>query len=137
MCLVLGVLVYNASDISKTDFDAAEPKLSSLDFVSVALFLMSIVPLLLGLSVAGSLYKWTDWQVIIPIASGGSFLLLLICREMLPGGIPMPWGGRVAPVKPLLGLRLFRGLHGTATFGGAMFLGLLVGRLISLQSSPV
>jgi glucose uptake protein GlcU len=124
---VLGVLVYNSSDIQIRTSESA--KLSDLDFVAVALFVTSAVPLLVGLSLAGSLYKWTEWQVVASIALGSIALLLLLGKEFMPNAAQMLFRGRPNPTKPLLGLRLLRGLHGVATFGGAMYLGVLVSRL--------
>ncbi|KAI0570890.1 MFS multidrug transporter [Pyrenophora tritici-repentis] len=147
MCVVLGVLVYNGSDVSDGNPPASKPgqpvsngsdvpdtgsppKLSDLDFVGVVLFLTSVVPLLVGLSLAGSLYRWTEWQVIAPIASGGVALLLLIGKELCPASAPFPLGSRNASQKPLLGLRLLKGRQGIITFGGAFWLGLLMYALL-------
>lgn len=150
MCVVLGVLVYNGSDVSSRDTSAAEPgvparnssdipnadspraKLSDLDFVGIVLFLTSVAPLLVGLSLAGSLYRWTQWQVIAPVATGGVFLLLLIVKELCPASVPFPLGSRNAFQKPLLGLRLLKGRQSIVALGGAFWLGLLVG----LRAAP-
>jgi cytochrome c biogenesis protein CcdA len=125
MCVVLGVLVYSSSNISNAVSPPA--KLSDLDFVGIALFLTSVAPLLVGLSLAGNLYRWTEWQVIAPVASGGVFLLLLIVKELCLARIPFPLGSRNASRKPLLGLKRFKGRQGIIAFGGAFWLGLLVG----------
>lgn len=124
LCLLLGVLVYNASDVQGKASIAT--KLSDLDFVAIALFVTAIVPLLIGLSLAGSLYEWADWQVIVSITSGSVSLLLLLCKEIVPNVARGLFGGRHNPKKPLLGLSLLRDIHGVATFGGAMYLGVLV-----------
>jgi hypothetical protein len=126
-CLLLGVVVYNASDMREVASHAG--KLSDLDFLGAALLVTSVVPLLVGLSLAGSLYRWTDWQVIASIALGGASLLLLVGKEaILRGGTSRVRSGKIHN-KPLLGLRLLGSLHGAATFGGAVFLGVLVRRL--------
>ncbi|RYO04363.1 hypothetical protein AA0121_g12812 [Alternaria tenuissima] len=148
MCVVLGVLVYNGSDVSSRDTSAAEPgvparnssdipnadspraKLSDLDFVGIVLFLTSVAPLLVGLSLAGSLYRWTQWQVIAPVATGGVFLLLLIVKELCPASVPFPLGSRNAFQKPLLGLRLLKGRQSIVALGGAFWLGLLMYALL-------
>lgn len=146
MCVALGVLVYNGSDVSdrtpltseSDDFtcndshvpDTRRPaNLSDLDFVGIVLLLTSVAPLLVGLSLAGSLYRWTDWQVISAIALGGISLLLLVGKELLPSSTPFsfPFGSKNAFHKPLLGLKLLQRRHGLITFGGAFWLGLLVG----------
>ncbi|KAH8710286.1 major facilitator superfamily domain-containing protein, partial [Phaeosphaeriaceae sp. PMI808] len=127
-CLLLGVVVFNTSDVKGKASRAA--KFSDLDFIAVALFVSSVVPLLVGLSFAGSLYNWKDWQVIVPLAFGSITLLLLICREMIPSIARSPFRRKGAHKKPLLGLRLLRSLHGAATFGGAMFLGVLMYALL-------
>ncbi|OAL42658.1 MFS general substrate transporter, partial [Pyrenochaeta sp. DS3sAY3a] len=119
LCVVLGVLVYNAGDVEKQVSRAA--KLSDISLIAVALFISSIVPLLVGLSLAGSLYKWTDWQVIVPITSGSISLLLLVGKELIPKGARLPFGSRIVFSKPLLGLRRLRNLHGAATFGVQMY----------------
>ncbi|KAF5852444.1 hypothetical protein GGP41_007840 [Bipolaris sorokiniana] len=77
-------------------------RISDLEFVGILLFIVSVAPLLVGLSFAGSLYRWDEWQVIVPIASGG---------------------------KPLIGLKLLKG-QGIITFGGAFVLGLLMYALL-------
>ena len=125
MCVVLGVLVYNSSDVPSAG--SASAKFSNLDFVGIVLFLASVAPLLVGLSLAGSLYRWVDWQVIAPIAFGGVLLLLLIVKELCPDNVPFPLRSRNHFQKPLLGLRLLKGRQGIITFGGAFWLGLLVG----------
>ncbi|KNG52824.1 MFS multidrug transporter [Stemphylium lycopersici] len=128
ICVVLGVLVYNTIDTP----NAASPpaKLSDLDFVGIMLFLTSVAPLLVGLSLAGSLYGWTEWQVIVPVASGSAFLLLLIVKELCPSSVPFPLGSRKASQQPLIGLRLLKGRQGIITFGGAFCLGLLIYALL-------
>jgi hypothetical protein len=126
-CLLLGVVVYNASGMRGIASHAG--KLSDLDFLGAALLVTSVVPLLVGLSLAGSLYRWTDWQVIASLALGGASLLLLVGKEaILRGGTSRFRDGNIHR-KPLLGLRLLGSLHGAATFGGAVFLGVLVRRL--------
>jgi hypothetical protein len=144
MCVVLGILVYNGSDVSDRNSPASKPaestcngsgvsdtrrppKLSDLDFVGIVLFLTSVAPLLVGLSLAGSLYRWTAWQVIAPIALGGISLLLLIGKELYPASAPFPLGSRNAFQKPLVGLQLLQGRQGFIAFGGAFWLGVLVG----------
>jgi hypothetical protein len=144
MCVALGILVYNGSDVPDRTPPTSKPagftcndryvldtrrpqKLSDLDFVGMVLFLTSVAPLLVGLSLAGSLYSWTEWQVIVPIAMGGISLLLLIGKELSPASTPFPFGSRSAFEKPLLGLKLLRRRQGLITFGGAFWLGLLVG----------
>ena len=155
MCVVLGVLVYNGSDLPSQDTSAAErgvsarnsndipsadsppAKLSDLDFVGIVLFLMSVAPLLVGLSLAGNLYRWTEWQVIAPVASGGVFLLLLIVKELGPASVPFPLRSRNAFQKPLLGLRLLKGRQGIVTLGGTFWLGLLVGLRVASGTCSV
>jgi hypothetical protein len=125
-CLLLGVIVYNASDVREDASHAG--KLSDLDFLGAALLVTSIVPLLVGLSLAGSLYRWADWQVIASIALGGASLLLLIGKEAVLRGASSRFHSGHINSKPLLGLRLLGSWHGAATFGGAVFLGVLVRR---------
>ncbi|KAJ6192119.1 major facilitator superfamily domain-containing protein [Bipolaris maydis] len=102
-CIILGVLVYNCSD-----------KLSDVVFIDIVLFIMSVVPLLVGLSFAGSLYRWNEWQVIAPIATGSVFLLQLIVRELHVSG------------ETLDGLKLLKERQNIIIFGGAFWLGLLM-----------
>ena len=133
--MVLGVLVYNTSDTPNAAFPPA--KLSDLDFVGIVLFLSSIAPLLVGLSLAGNLYRWTEWQVIAPVASGGVLLLLLIVTELCPASVPFPLRSRNASQKPLLGLRQLKARQGVIAFGGAFWLGLLVGLRAAPGPCPV
>ena len=135
MCVVLGVLVYNSSDVPSAG--SAPAKFSNLDFVGIVLFLTSVAPLLVGLSLAGSLYRWTEWQVIAPIAFGGVFLLLLIVKELCPDNVPSPLRSRNDFQKPLLGLRLLKVRQGIITFGGAFWLGLLVGLRTALGTCSI
>ncbi|RYN73288.1 hypothetical protein AA0119_g13618, partial [Alternaria tenuissima] len=128
VCVVLGVLVYNSSHAPNAGPPPA--KLSDLDFVGIVLFLTSVAPLLVGLSLAGNLYRWTEWQVIAPVASGGVLLLLLIVTELCPASVPFPLRSRNASQKPLLGLRQLKARQGVIAFGGAFWLGLLMYALL-------
>lgn len=114
MCIILGVLVYNSSDVPDQDTSTAKPgalahnsnnapntkspiaEISDLDFVGIILSIMSVAPLLVGLSFAGSLYRWDEWQVIVPIASGSVFLLLLIFKKLWLVSALFPLGSRNA-----------------------------------------
>lgn len=88
---------------------------------------MFVVPLLVGLSFAGSLYRWNEWQVIAPIATGGVFLLLLVVRELWSASASFPLGSRDVSGEPLHGLKLLKERQSIIIFGGAFWLGLLVG----------
>ncbi|KAL5370904.1 hypothetical protein DPSP01_014603 [Paraphaeosphaeria sporulosa] len=125
-CIMLGVLVYNASDVQRR----ASVRPSELDFVGIALFVASIVPLLVGLTLAGSLFEWTDWQAIVPITLGSVAFLILIAKDLFPREARFICGRRGVPQRPLLGLRLLRSLHGAATFIGATFLGVVMYALL-------
>lgn len=131
---MLGVLVYNASDAPRSASGAV--RLAELDFVAVALFVASIVPLLVGLTLAGSLYEWTDWQAVVPITLGSVAFLLLLSKELMPSNARFLFGSKGVSKRPLLGLRLLRGLHGATTFIGSTFLGVLVSRLLNSTISP-
>ncbi|KAJ5052634.1 major facilitator superfamily-domain-containing protein [Bipolaris maydis] len=146
-CIVLGVLVYNCSDVpgrdtspepkasarNSRDIPNTEPptkKLSDMVFIDITLFIMSVVPLLVGLSFAGSLYRWNEWQVIAPIATGGVFLLLLIVRELWSASASFPPGSRHVSGETLDGLKLLKERQNIIIFGGAFWLGLLMYALL-------
>jgi MFS family permease len=126
MSLLLGLLVYNTVDtVSQKPLNGS--KISDLDFVAVALFALSIAPLLVGLSLAGSVYEWTNWRTIVPITFGCVFLLIFVGRELLPNMIWFNARKERIRFKPLLDLKAFRSPRGITIFMGAMILGMLVG----------
>jgi hypothetical protein len=101
-------------------------KLSDLDFVAIVLFTASVVPLLVGLSFAGSLYQWADWRTIVPISLGGVSLLLFISRELYPRLFWFAAGKKDLHTRPLLGLRALANPRKVTTYMGAVVLGMLV-----------
>jgi MFS family permease len=121
VCIVLGILVFNANDSSESSVAA----LSDVDYFSTVLFSTSIVPLLVGMSVGGSLYEWTDWRTIVPIAIGCVFLALFVTREVCPHLLPF-LRRKDAKLKPLLDKSAFGSPRQTVTFVGAMILGMFV-----------
>lgn len=96
------------------------------------LFVGFIVPILVGLSLAGGTYKWTAWQAVLPIGIGGVALLLFASWEFHPillTSMSMPCRKVSTESKLLLGLRHVQGADAAATFVGGMFLGLIVSTL--------
>jgi hypothetical protein len=119
------VFVYNTGN-TIYESPANLVKLSDLDIVAALLSIASIPSLLVGLSLAGSLYEWKDWQAIVPVIFGSLSLLLFVGRELYP--VSSWWASREGngKSKPFLGLNLLKGPEVVTTFVGALFLGVLV-----------
>lgn len=104
-----------------------------LDYLGAGLFVCSVVPVLVGLSLAGNRYQWLSWQALLPIALGSLLLLLFVSRELHPSLACIANRGK--PKLLLLSLRQFRSANAAAVFTGALILGMAVrASLIFLQS---
>jgi hypothetical protein len=103
---------------------------SGFDSLGAVLFVTSVVPILVGLSLASNMYSWASWQALLPVLLSTVFLPLFVGRELYPAlsveflRRTFPSGGRM-----LLGLRDFNGSTTFVTFGGALMLGVVVSML--------
>lgn len=132
-CLTLGTLVYNASDVREQN--RTSRALSYQDLTAAVLLMASLIPILVGLSLAGGLYGWTEWPVLTCIIFGFVCTCLLVVTEVFPAAF---WRGDQSlsqPASSLLGLRRLSSVRGAATFGSAVFLGVLV-RLPDQLNTP-
>ena len=124
---MLGVLVYNTdSPASGTSSNAA--KLSDLDFIAAVLSITSTVPLLVGLSLAGSLYKWKDWHTIVPIVVGSVSLIFFAGWELFFAS------HRRTKAVPYLRFNALHSRQATINLVGAVFLGVLVSKPFSTNT---
>lgn len=133
-CLILGALLYSTTD-AIYEADSTLTTLASLDLIAAVLSIASIVPLLAGLSLAGSVYDWSDWQIIALIASGCFCLILFIAREAHPALFWLPGRKLSGRAKPFLGLRSLGKMQVLDVCIGAMLLGVLV-KLVCDHSGP-
>jgi hypothetical protein len=132
LCLALALVVYNSEDIIKLD-TATQPR---FDYLGASLFVSAVVPILVGLSLASSVYYWTSWQALLPMVLGFISLLLFVCRELCPVR-SFPVVRIISPNdRMLLGLRDFKGADALATFLGALTLGVVVSTLPSPGYCP-
>ena len=122
MCIALGVLVYNS-------FVKVQPEavpLRCLDFLGATLFVSSVVPILVGLSLASNTYHWKSWQAILPLCFGGLSLVLFICRESRLNVFLLTSSDKSAPQRMLLDLQAFEMGYALITWVGALILGFVV-----------
>ena len=95
------------------------------DYLGALLFISTVVPDLVGLSLASGAYKWTSWQVLLPIGLGTTCFVVFICRELQ---VSLGFQRIKHSMHPrmLLGLKDFEDLDAMAVFVSAFFLGLVV-----------
>jgi hypothetical protein len=126
-------MIYNSG--STMGPRAVTPPLE-LDYLGAGLFACSVVPVLVGLSLAGNRYPWLSWQALLPVALGSLLLLLFVSRELHPSLACITLKGKSQKHKLLLlSVRQFRNANAAAVFMGALFLGMAVrSSLIFLQS---
>jgi hypothetical protein len=132
LCLALALAVYNSGNVARLDATTAP----GFDYLGASLFISSVVPILVGLSLASSTYSWRSWQALLPVSFGFVSLLGLVCKELCP----------IPPFKTfrqvfrddvmLLGLRDFKGADALATFLGALMVGVVVSTLPSTDCCP-
>jgi hypothetical protein len=127
LCLALALLVYNSGQQAVPNAMMR----SGLDYLGAVLFVTSVVPILVGLSLASNVYSWTSWQVLLPVLLGTISLPLFVGRELYPAPSveflqrTFPEDGRM-----LLGFRDFNEATTFATFGGALMLGIVASTLV-------
>lgn len=127
ICIVLGILTYNSSQPPRHS-----KHLSSLNIIASILLTAGIIPILTGISLTGSLYKWQDWEVILLLSLGISFLTLFLVRELYPGSIWFFVTGKRTQIHPLLGLRNIHSFEALLIFLSGMFLGFLMYAMLFL-----
>ena len=110
-------------------------KISEVDFIAAALSAASLVPLLVGLSFAGSRYEWTDWRTLVPVCFGSACLLVCAMWELRLGQSWLPLRSYRDTAEPLLGLESFKDPQAVNTLIGAVVLGALVSPYAVLKST--
>ena len=88
-------------------------KLKRMDWIGILLSTVGILAFVLPLSWAGSLYPWSSWRTILPLALG-----LVITAAFL-------WY-ETRPKYPLVPLRLFKSRTASSTLAGAFMHGVLL-----------
>ena len=87
-------------------------KIRSIDWTGNALFVASLTTLLVGISWAGSQYKWSSFRTIVPFVVGGIGLLGTLAYE-----------ARISKI-PFLNKNIFNNQSAIASYFCAMFQGL-------------
>ncbi|KAF3031205.1 hypothetical protein E8E12_001003 [Didymella heteroderae] len=128
-CLILGIAVYNTNDTLRWSTRGAA-KYSDIDFVAATLSVASLVPLLVGLSFAGSRYEWADWHTLAPISLGCTCVLLFAVWELRLGRSWLPFPAYRDTVESFLGLAAFRDPRAANTVVGSVILGVLMYTLL-------
>jgi MFS family permease len=89
-------------------------KLKILDWSGATMAFLGPGVVLVGLTWGGSLYRWSEWQTIVPIAIGATVFLALVFYES-------KWA-----IRPLFGRRVFRSRMMVMTYLGCFLHGFMV-----------
>ena len=89
-------------------------KLGILDWSGATMAFLGPGAVLVGLTWGGSLYRWSEWQTIVPIAIGTAVFLALVFYES-------KWA-----LHPLFGRRVFRSRMMVMTYLGCFLHGFMV-----------
>ena len=120
ICFAIAILVLALYDIP----DPHPPEqisLKDVDLVGAVLFVVSMTPLLVGLSLGDITYAWGDWRIIVPIILGLLGLALFVVNEAHIC--------RTKPSKPpLINVTIFLDQHTIMAYIGGIILGLIVSR---------
>ncbi|KAJ5496495.1 Major facilitator superfamily domain general substrate transporter [Penicillium fimorum] len=95
-------------------------KLRILDWSGATLAFLGLGTILVGLSWGGSLYRWRDWQTIVPLAVGAVILLALLFWESKWALHPQ-FGRRVFRSRVMVMTHLGCFLHGFVVFAHFQF----------------
>lgn len=124
-CVLLAILSYRSVEIPRSS--ARSGSLKNVDYLGAVLMTAAVVPLLAGLSLAGTLYAWNDWRPLLAVAFGSLCLLLFIGREICYPATWAAWPKTQGDLRPLLGFKSLDGVQSAVIFG-SFTLGLLVSR---------
>jgi MFS family permease len=91
-------------------------KLRILDWTGTTLAILGLGVILVGLSCGGSLYRWGDWQTIVPLVVGAVILVVFLFYES-------KWA-----LYPQFGRRVFRSKMMAMTHLGCFLHGFVVSR---------
>lgn len=86
-------------------------KMRVLDWPGVTMAFLGLGAIMVGLSWGGSLYRWGEWQAIVPIASGVVVLLVLVLYGTKWASHPQ-FGRKVFRSRPMVMTHLGCFLHG-------------------------
>ncbi|KAJ5250804.1 hypothetical protein N7489_001214 [Penicillium chrysogenum] len=95
-------------------------KLRILDWTGTTLAISGVVVILVGLSCGGSLYRWRDWQTIVPLVVGAVILVIFLFYESKWALYPQ-FGRRVFRSKKMAMTHLGCFLHGFVVFAHLQF----------------
>lgn len=125
ICFAIAIVVLTLYDIP--DPHLSEPiSLKDVDLVGAVLFVVSMTPLLVGLSLGDVTYAWGDWRIIVPIVLGSLGLALFVANEAHIC--------RTKPGKPpLINAMTFLNQHTIVAYIGGIILGLIVSRAYPLS----
>jgi MFS family permease len=76
--------VHNLQRPEKADLDNKE-KLRRLDLLGFAIYVPTIVCLILGLQWGGSEYAWGNWRIVLLLVLAGILLILFLTQEIRAG----------------------------------------------------
>ena len=89
-----------------------------------------MVPLLVGLSLAGTRYAWTDWRPLLLLALGSTCLLLCLGREVFHPAAWTTWPWMQGKARPMFNLNAVK----AEVLVGSFILGFLVSVIILRES---
>lgn len=96
-------------------------KLRTLDWSGVTMAFLGFGSIMAGLSWGGLLYRWSEWQTIVPIVIGAAVILALTFYQS-------KWA-----LNPQFGKKIFRSRMMTMTYVGCFLHGFVVSLPILLQ----
>lgn len=100
------------------DPDASKlAKLKRMDWIGILSSSVGILAFILPLSWAGSLYPWSSWRTILPLALGVIILAFFLWYES-------------RPKYPIVPLRLFKSRTASSTLAGAFVHGVLLSAIL-------
>jgi EmrB/QacA subfamily drug resistance transporter len=121
--LPIGGLALLALIFLMPSFSPPEGSKPRIDYAGAALIIAGVVPILLGLNLAGSVYAWLSWQILCLIGGGLLIMVLLFvyqARLERSGGEPiiMPrfFRNKVFSISLVITVITFAGLFGCVAF---------------------
>jgi MFS family permease len=110
----LGLLLIPISVDLRVSKNIPLRKLRIMDWSGATMALLGPSSILIGLGWGGTLYQWTEWRTLMPIAVGLATLIALVLYESM-------WA-----LHPLFGAKVFRSPAAIMTYVGCFCHGLVV-----------